>query len=166
MSGHGSGDAGGIRSPIVVDSAGSGSRTAAQFRPVEKRTGADLLSGVAAYGLWGLMPLYFKLVRAVPPAEMVAHRIVWVSVLMVLLLTVLGRWPVFFRCLASKRLLVVLSISSLLLAANWLIYIVSVVTGRIVEASLGYFINPLFSVVLGIVFFRERPRPLKTAAIL
>jgi chloramphenicol-sensitive protein RarD len=85
---------------------------------------------------------------------------------MVLALTLLRRWPDFFRCLSSRRLRGLLTVSSLLVATNWLLYILGVTTGRVVETSLGYFINPLFSVLLGILFFRERLRPWQTAAVL
>jgi chloramphenicol-sensitive protein RarD len=126
---------------------------------------AGLLFGLATYAYWGFQPLYFKLVQQVPPTAMVAHRTFWCAVLMVLVLTVLGRWPEFLQCLSSRRLLVLLTFSSLFLAVNWLIYIASVVSGRLVETSLGYFINPLFSVLLGVVFLRERPGGLQRAAI-
>jgi chloramphenicol-sensitive protein RarD len=133
-------------------------------RPSDDKSAAGLLFGLATYAYWGFQPLYFKLVQQVPPAAMVAHRTTWCAVLMVLLLTVLGRWGDFSRSL-SRRLLFLLMLSSLMLATNWLIYIASVVSGRIVETSLGYFINPLFSVLLGIVFLRERPGRLQVAAI-
>jgi chloramphenicol-sensitive protein RarD len=125
---------------------------------------AGLLFGLATYAYWGFQPLYFKLLQGVPPADMVAHRTTWCAVLMVLVLTVLARWPDFFRSL-SKRLLLLLTCSAFFLAVNWLIYIASVVNGRIVETSLGYFINPLFSVLLGMVFLGERPGRLQIAAI-
>jgi chloramphenicol-sensitive protein RarD len=133
-------------------------------RSLDEKSIAGLLFGLATYTYWGFQPLYFKLVHQVPPAAMVAHRTTWCAVLMVLLLTVLRRWPDFSRAL-SKRLVFLLTLSSLMLATNWLIYIASVVSGRIVETSLGYFINPLFSVLLGFVFLRERPGRLQVGAI-
>lgn len=133
-------------------------------RGSDRQTGGWIL-GLAAYVSWGLLPLYFKALKDVPPSVLLAHRTLWSAVVMVILLAWLRRWPDFLRQLKSKRLVGLLLASSLLLAANWLTYIVSVVTGRIVEASLGYFINPLFSVLLGVVFFRERPGPLQTAAV-
>ncbi|HEV8070908.1 MAG TPA: EamA family transporter RarD [Planctomycetaceae bacterium] len=140
--------------------------TAPQWpRPPAEKSIAGLLFGLATYTYWGFQPLYFKLVQQVPPAAMVAHRTTWCAVLMVLLLTMLRRWNDFSRSL-SKRLLFLLTLSSLMLATNWLIYIASVVSGRIVETSLGYFINPLFSVLLGVVFLRERPGRLQVGAIM
>jgi chloramphenicol-sensitive protein RarD len=136
-------------------------------RPVaSERSVAGLLFGLATYVYWGFQPLYFKLVQSVPPAVLVAHRTAWCAIFMVLLLTALRSWGDFLRCAASKRLLLLLTCSSLLLATNWLIYIASVVNGQMVETSLGYYINPLFSVFLGIVFLHERPGRLQTVAIL
>jgi chloramphenicol-sensitive protein RarD len=104
------------------------------------------------------MPVYFKAVQEVPPGELLAHRIVWCALLMVLVLTLLRRWPDFF-CLSSRRLRGLLTVSSLLVATNWLLVIIGVTTDRVVETSLGYFIIPLFSVLLGVLYLRERLRP-------
>jgi chloramphenicol-sensitive protein RarD len=117
-----------------------------------------LLYGLAAYGFWGLMPLYFRLVGAVSPVEILAHRIVWSVVLIALILTVWRRWPDLASSLRSGRTVRLLLISALLVAANWLVYIYGVWTQQVLQTSLGYFINPLFSVVLGMVFFGERLR--------
>ncbi len=118
-----------------------------------------LMYGLAAYGWWGLMPLYFKGVQTVRPAEILAHRIVWCVVLLAVVLTLGRRWPDFARCLRSRRLLGLLLLSSVLVGVNWLVYIHGVSTHRIAQTSLGYFINPLFSMLLGMLFFRERLRP-------
>jgi len=155
--------AGGIE--VRLEAAAGAAPASERPRPSDESSIAGLLFGVATYAWWGLQPVYFKLMQQVPPAAMVAHRTTWCALLMVLVLTALRQWPHFFSCL-SKRLILLLMCSALLLATNWLFYIVSVVTGRIVETSLGYFINPLFSVLLGIVFLRERPGRLQIAAIL
>jgi chloramphenicol-sensitive protein RarD len=154
------------RSALAIEPVAVDGPVVGQLQPRVATSTAGLLFGLAAYGYWGLQPLYFKLVRQVPPADLVAHRTVWCAVLLVIVITALGRWSDFLRCLSSKRLVGLLMISSLLLASNWLLYIVSVATNRLVETSLGYFINPLFSVFLGVVFFRERPGPLQMTAIL
>jgi chloramphenicol-sensitive protein RarD len=134
---------------------------------VRERTAAGLLYGLAAYGLWGIMPLYFGAVTPpVGPAELLAQRIVWCFVLLVVVLTLLRRWPDFGRCLRCRRNAGLLVISSGLVAVNWLVYLHGVSTGRIVQTSLGYFINPLFSMLLGVVFFRERLRPWQAVAVL
>jgi len=154
------------RSPLALESDAGELAADANSHPRVATSTAGLLFGLAAYGYWGLQPLYFKLVRQVPPAELVAHRTVWCAVLLTVVITVLRRWSGFLRCVSSRRLVGLLMVSSLLLASNWLLYIVSVATNRLVETSLGYFINPLFSVFLGVVFFRERPGPLQRTAIL
>jgi chloramphenicol-sensitive protein RarD len=127
---------------------------------------AGLMFGLAAYTYWGLQPLYFKYIKTVPAAALVAHRTISCAVFLLVFITVLRRWPAIWKCVSNRRLVGLLATSSLLLAGNWLIYIASVVNNQLVETSLGYFINPLFSVFLGVVFFRERPGPLQTTAIL
>jgi chloramphenicol-sensitive protein RarD len=104
--------------------------------------------------------------KEVPPTVLLAHRTIWCAVFLVFLLSALRRWPDFLRCLKSKRLVALLATSSVLLAANWLLFIVGVATNRLVETSLGYFINPLVSVALGVAVLRERPSRLQTVAIL
>jgi chloramphenicol-sensitive protein RarD len=129
----------------------------------EQRGG--LVYGLAAYGLWGLMPLYFKAVERADPLEVLAHRIVWCQLLLVVLLLVFRSWSDLVQCLRSRRIVLLLLASSVLIALNWFIYIYGVATQRLVETSLGYFINPLFSVLLGVVFFRERLRIGQWAAL-
>lgn len=123
-----------------------------------KRTSDGLLYGLAAYGFWGLMPLYFRLVGTVAPVEILAHRIIWSVILVAVILTLWRRWPDLVSSLRSGRTVRLLLISALLVAGNWLVYIYGVWTQRVLQTSLGYFINPLFSVLLGMVFFGERPR--------
>jgi chloramphenicol-sensitive protein RarD len=130
-----------------------------------KDTRGGLLYGLAAYGMWGLMPLYFRVVGTVTPLEILAHRIVWSVVLVAAILTVWRRWPDLMRSLRSGRIVRLLLASALLVAVNWLVYIYGVWTERVLQTSLGYFINPLFSVVLGMVFFRERLRPWQWVAL-
>jgi chloramphenicol-sensitive protein RarD len=132
------------------------------FRVTERQrreARGGLIYGLAAYGLWGLMPLYFKAVAEVPPKELLAHRIVWCMLIMVVVLTVVRRWPDLYRCLRQPRTRILLLLSAILVAVNWLIFLYGVWTRQIVQTSLGYFINPLFSVLLGMVFFHERLRP-------
>ena len=117
-----------------------------------------LLYGLAAYGLWGLVPLYFKALARVPPAEVLAHRIIWSVVFLAALVSLGGRWPELVRCLRSGKILAALLTSTLLIAVNWFVFIYGVASGQLVEASLGYFINPLVSVLLGMAFLGERLR--------
>jgi len=131
----------------------------------DKAEAGGLVYGLAAYGFWGLMPLYFRCVRDVSPLEMLAHRIAWSFVLMVLLAGVLGLGPRVARCLCSPRLALLLAISSALVAINWLVYIHGVAIERVVHTSLGYFVTPLVSVLLGIIFFREHLRRAQWLAV-
>ena len=116
---------------------------------------SGLLSAALAYISWGLFPLYFHRLSAVSPMEMVAHRSVW-SLLMVLgLLAWWRRWA-WLRTL-TPRTVGVFALSTAMLAINWLLYVWAVQNGRVLEASLGYFINPLFNVLLGVAVLGERP---------
>jgi chloramphenicol-sensitive protein RarD len=128
-------------------------------------TRAGLIYGIAAYGLWGVMPLYFRAVNGVSPLELLAHRIVWCFLLLAGVLTVFRRWPDFARVVRTPDTLFLLALSAHLVAANWLIYIYGVSIERVVHTSLGYFINPLLSILLGMVFFRERLRPAQWLAV-
>jgi chloramphenicol-sensitive protein RarD len=126
-----------------------------------------LLYGLGAYVSWGLVPLYFSpLSRHVPPGEILAHRVVWTLVFLAVIITAAGRWGDLARCLRSRKLLLALTLSAFLIAANWFVYILCVAWGRIVHASLGYFLNPLVSVLLGMIVFRERLRGLQVFALL
>ncbi len=124
-----------------------------------------LLYGLAAYGLWGLVPVYFKAVAHVSPFEVLAHRVVWSVVFLAAVVTLLRRWPDLGRCLRRPRLMTALFVSAVLIAVNWLVYIHGVGTGRIVHTSLGYYITPLVNVLLGLLVFRERMRPTQWAAL-
>jgi chloramphenicol-sensitive protein RarD len=118
-----------------------------------------------AYCLWGIFPLYIKQVASVSPLEIVAHRSVWCLVFMLVLLTFLKRFAWLRDALRQPRTLAVFAASALLLSANWLIYVWAVNNGRVLDASLGYFINPLFNVLLGYLALKERPRPGQWAAV-
>jgi chloramphenicol-sensitive protein RarD len=122
--------------------------------PADSRGG--LLFALAAYGLWGLMPFYFHAVGGVRPIELVSHRIIWSVLFLAGLLTVLGRWSAVWACLRAPRTRWLLVGSTLLIAANWFVFIYGVTSGQMVQNSLGYFINPLLSILLGVFFFGER----------
>ncbi|RBY77906.1 EamA family transporter RarD [Blastococcus sp. TF02-09] len=129
----------------------------------ERRLG--ILSGLAAYTMWGLFPLYFPLLEPAGGVEIVAHRIVWSLLFVALLLTVVRRWGLVRAAVADRRTVLVLAGASVLIAANWLIFVYGVNSGHVVETSLGYFINPLVSVLLGVVVFGERLRRLQWVAV-
>ncbi len=120
---------------------------------------------IGAYLLWGLFPLYWKQLEIVPAREIVAHRIVWSLVFLAIVLAVGRRLAGAIRMARSPKILLIYGCSAALLFINWLTYVWAVNSGYIVDASLGYFINPLVSVFLGVIFFRERLRIGQWAAI-
>lgn len=122
------------------------------------------LSGFAAYALWGALPLYFRALDHILPIEMLAHRILWALPTALIFITVAARWKD-MRAALTKRRILYLSISAALIAVNWLVYIWAVSQERVTEASLGYFINPLVSVLLGMIFFSEKLRRAQWVAI-
>jgi chloramphenicol-sensitive protein RarD len=129
-------------------------------------TRKGILFALAAYGFWGLVPLYFKAVRSVPPLEILAHRVVWSVPLVALLISLLGSWDGVGAALRSRRTLATLALSASLVAANWFTFIFGVTHDRILETSLGYYINPLVNVVLGMAFLRERLTRLQAVSVL
>ncbi|MBX0329355.1 EamA family transporter RarD [Oscillochloris sp. ZM17-4] len=118
-----------------------------------------------AYVCWGLLPLFWHALSGVPAIEILAHRIVWALGVTLLFSLVTGRLPALGANLRTRRTLLLFTLSSLLLTANWFIYIWAVNAGFVVETSLGYFINPLVNVVLGMIFLRERLRPGQIVAL-
>jgi chloramphenicol-sensitive protein RarD len=129
----------------------------------ERRAGVG--AGLGAYALWGLFPLYFPLLEPAGGLEIVAHRVAWSLLFVGLLLTVRRNWGQVRAAVRRPRSLLVLAAAAVLIAVNWLVYVYAVNSGHVVEASLGYFINPLVSVVLGVFVFRERLRWLQWVAV-
>jgi chloramphenicol-sensitive protein RarD len=129
----------------------------------ERRVGVG--AGLGAYLLWGVFPLYFPLLEPAGGLEIVAHRVVWSLLFIALLLTVRRGWSQVRATVADRRSLLVLAAAAVLIAVNWLVYVYAVNSGHVVEASLGYFINPLVSVVLGVAVFQERLRRLQWVAV-
>jgi chloramphenicol-sensitive protein RarD len=124
-----------------------------------------LMAGMAAYGLWGLLPLFFRLLHHVDPVEIVTQRILW-SLLLILGILALRRGvPAFVATLRDARLVGPLAVSAVLIAINWLTYVWAVNQGHVVGASLGYFLNPLVNVMLGVVVLKERLRRPQMLAI-
>ncbi len=122
--------------------------------------------GLGAYVIWGFFPIYFKLLHAAPAVQVVCHRIVWSFLLLVILLSARKEWSNLRAAITGPKFILIFMVSSILLTANWLIYIYGVQSGFIVETSLGYFINPLVSVLLGVIFLRERLRPMQWAPVI
>jgi len=117
-----------------------------------------ILYGLGAYVMWGLFPIYWKWLQDVPALQVIGHRIIWSFIMLTIVMLVARQWTK-FRSTLTPRVLGIYSVASLLLSANWLIYVWGVNAGHIVETSLGYFINPLLSVLLGMIFLGERLRP-------
>ncbi|HEU4536814.1 MAG TPA: EamA family transporter RarD, partial [Polyangiaceae bacterium] len=118
--------------------------------------GRGVAYALAAYLSWGFLPLYFRLLRALPSTYLVAHRVVWASLLFAAFCAATGRAAGLRAALRRPRVLAALALSALLIASNWLLYVYAVAAGRVLEASLGYFINPLLNVALGVVVLGER----------
>jgi chloramphenicol-sensitive protein RarD len=119
-----------------------------------------ILYALGAYVTWGLFPIYWKLLAGVPALQLLGHRIVW-SFLLLFGIILIVRQGKIFRAALNWRVLLIYSVAGILIAINWLTYVWAVGAGYIVESSLGYFINPLLSVLLGVIFLRERLRPLQ-----
>jgi len=130
-----------------------------------KQKRAGVVYGLAAFLSWGFLPLYFKAVATVPSLEVLAHRVVWSLVFLLALTLFRGRWSSFRALFRSRRTQLTLMTTTGLIAVNWGVFIWAVANGRLVEASLGYFITPLINVLLGFVFLKERLRPMQFVAV-
>ncbi|MFE0422731.1 EamA family transporter RarD [Streptomyces sp. NPDC058953] len=126
---------------------------------------AGLLYGIGAYGMWGLVPLFWPLLKPSGATEILAHRMTWSLVVVVLALLVVKRWRWIRELLGDPRKLGLISVAAVVISVNWGVYIWSVNTGRVVEASLGYFINPLVTIAMGVLLLKERLRPAQWAAV-
>ena len=127
---------------------------------------AGLFYGVGAYSMWGVFPLYFHALSRVAPSIILCHRIAWSVLFLGLIVSIRGEWNAIRPILGRRRNVLLLSAGSVLIALNWLIFIYAVVSRQVVETSLGYFINPLLSVALGVIFLRERLRARQWLAVL
>lgn len=126
---------------------------------------SGILLGLATYLWWGAVPLYFKALSQIAPSAIVAHRILWSLGLLVIVLTLWRRWPSFSAARKNAAVVKMLVASSLLISANWLIYIWAVLNGHALAASLGYYLNPLVNVLFGVVMLGERINRLQMAAV-
>lgn len=118
-----------------------------------------ILNGLAAYALWGFFPIYWKLLHQVPALQLLGHRIGWSFGLLVVYIILSRQWDDFRGKAFHRKAIGIYAVAGVLLSVNWLIYVWGVNAGFIVETSLGYFINPLLSVLFGVLFLRERLRP-------
>lgn len=133
--------------------------------PTSTETRNGLFAAIGAYFLWGFLPLYFKFLGETAPTVILAHRIVWSVPTALVLIAAAGKWGELTGLWRSPRVMLTLLASSLAIAANWTIYIWAVTNGRVLEGSLGYFINPLITFVFAAVLFGERFRILQVAAL-
>ena len=125
-----------------------------------------VLLAFAAFLIWGLSPIYWRALNQAAAFEIILHRMVWSFVVLMPLVLVSRRWREFKKVMSSPRTLLVLLTTSLLVGGNWLIYIWAVNNGRVLQASLGYYINPLVNVLLGVLFLKERLRTAQRLAVL
>jgi len=124
-----------------------------------------VLAALGAYILWGLLPVFWKLLQTVPSIEILFHRMVWSLVFLVIIITVRNQWKNILPISYDRKVLLSFVGSAILLSGNWFTYIYAVNSAHIVEASLGYFINPLLSVLLGVFLLKERPSRMQWIAI-
>ncbi|HMJ05708.1 MAG TPA: EamA family transporter RarD [Chthoniobacterales bacterium] len=130
----------------------------------EERTA--LIAGIAAFGFWGIIPIYWKFLSAVPAAEILAHRFVWTTVFLIGLLSWQRRWPEIRLAIGSRRTVLYCLASGTAISCNWLMFIWAVNANRVLETSLGYFMTPLVNVLFGALFLRERLTRFQLAAVL
>ncbi|WP_153396874.1 EamA family transporter RarD [Ornithinicoccus halotolerans] len=144
-----------------MSAAGGSARGAPEYP--DRARGAAF--GLSAYGLWGLFPLFFALLRPAGPVEILAHRIVWTLLICLVALAVMGQLRWVRQLLRRPRLAAGVATAGALIACNWTIYTFAVLTGHVTEAALGYFLNPLVTVALGVVLLREGLRTLQWVAV-
>jgi chloramphenicol-sensitive protein RarD len=129
----------------------------------------DAIFGVvyasSAFLIWGISPIYWKAMRAVAAFEIILHRIVWSFIFLLPLIIIMRRWQEFIDALKNTRALLILLTTALIVGGNWLLYIWAINSDHLLQASLGYYINPLVNVVLGVVFLKERLRRLQILAV-
>lgn len=131
----------------------------------DARARAGLLFGLAAYGLWGVMPIYFKLLQAVPSIDIVAHRIVWSLVVLALLASMARAWNQIGAAIRNRKMVAMLFLTALLIGTNWLLYVYAINSGHILAGSLGYYLNPLANILLGRFILKERLTRAQWAAV-
>jgi chloramphenicol-sensitive protein RarD len=124
-----------------------------------------LIAGLGAYVIWGLMPLYLRLMQGVPAGDVLGHRIAWSLLVLAIVLSVSGGWQRLRPILANRRTLILLLASAVAIGVNWLVYTWAILAGHALDTSLGYFINPLLNVLFGVALLGERLSRLQWAAV-
>lgn len=125
-----------------------------------------LMYGVLAYLVWGFFPVYFKALEDVPPLQVVSHRIVWSLAFLLLIIVGKRKWQEIGTTLVDRRAMLILATTAVLIATNWLVFIVAVGHAQVLQSSLGYFISPFVSVLLGFTFLKERLNRLQLTSLL
>lgn len=141
--------------------------TGVQKKNDRQRSAATGLGyGIMAYLIWGFFPVYFKALAGVTPLQILCHRIVWSVLFLWLIIGWRGLWGTIRDALHDRRVLTLLTVSALLIATNWLVFIIAVGHAQVIQSSLGYFITPFVSVLLGFLFFKEQLRRLQLFSLL
>ena len=133
--------------------------------PQEKKTGVGLAFAASAYVLWGFLPLYFSTLAPAGAIEIVAWRVVLSLVFCAALLTVTRGWAALLTIVRDRRTMLIMGAAGVFILINWLVYVFAALSGHVVEAALGYFTNPMVTVLLGVIVLRERLRPMQWTAI-
>ena len=139
--------------------------TPAQPSAAGDRARAGLVFGLFAYGLWGVLPIYFKWLDGVSAIDIVAHRVIWSLLFLAALVLAKRGWSQIRTALRDRRTIALLLATSVLIAINWLLYVYAVVSGHILAGSLGYYLNPLMNIVLGRFILHERLTRLQWSAV-
>mgnify|MGYP003862269707 CR=1 FL=1 len=126
---------------------------------------SGVINALAAYFMWGIAPIYFKLLADIEAGEILMHRIIWSSAFLFVLVLISKKWLVLVQLCRQPKVIAKLALSATVLALNWLLFIWAINNGHLLDASLGYFINPLFNVALGMLFFSERLRRNQKVAV-
>ena len=134
-------------------------------QPTPKSSGQGFAFGVAAYALWGVLPIYFKAFRDVPAVDIVAHRVLWSVPFLAVIIAVSRGWQKVRAVLGQPKTLGVLAVTALLIGGNWLLYVYAVTSGHILASSFGYYLNPLANVLLGRFVLHERLNRMQWAAV-
>jgi chloramphenicol-sensitive protein RarD len=136
-----------------------------EIRATERHSRGGFTFGLLAYGLWGVLPLYFMAIAAVPPVDIVAHRILWSLPFLAVLIMLARGWSKVLAAVGNVTTLAMLSLTALLIGGNWLLYTYAVISGHILAASFGYYLNPIANVLLGRFVLKERLGRLQWAAV-
>jgi chloramphenicol-sensitive protein RarD len=129
------------------------------------RERSGILFAIGAYGIWGVLPAYFLLLQPAGAIEIVAWRILFSLIFCAVIITATSKWPQFIAIVRQPRLVLMMGLAAALIFVNWQVYVYGTLSGHVIETSLGYFINPIVTVLLGVLLLRERLRPLQWIAV-